>query len=264
MTEHASLRPETYTTGGLIDDIDVSFKKLRFVEWDYGGKISSQALALCLEMEDAEGEDHIQYFSAGDLKNWQPSEDGKRLVRSGAATTLNDSTNMSQLISSIINAGYPENKLDEDVSAFEGMYCHVLRKAQPKRTGLIKPSEGESENNREKTILLVTEIHKLPWEKKGKKSKASTKTKAKAAPAEDTADEDEDTGDLDTKASGIVEEVLLEVGGGPISKVDLAKALFKKLAKDKDRNKIVQLVHTEEFLTAGSWAYDGSAISLEA
>ncbi len=255
MTEHASLKPDTYSAGGLVDDIDVSFTKLRFVEWDYQGTIPNPALALCLEMEDDEGEGHIQYFSAGDIKNWKPSDDGKRLVRSGTASTLNDNTNMSQLITSMINAGFPENKLEEDVSIFEDMYCHVLRKAQPKRAGLVQQAEGE----RERTVLLVTEIHKMPWEKKGK-SKA--KTKAKAKPAEDKADEGGGD-DLSTKASDTVLEILLGQGGGPITKVELSKAVFKKLGKDSDRNKIVQMVHTEDFLTTGEWSYDGAAITLE-
>lgn len=261
MTEHASLRPATFTAGGLIDDVNVTFAKLRFVEWDYNGKIPVAALAMCLEMQDEEGEDHVQYFSGGDLKNWTPSADGKKLDRVGAATGLNDNSNLSQFISSIVNAGFPENKFDDDISAFEGMQCHVLRKAQPKRTGLIKT--GGDENERERTVLLVTEIHKMPWEKKaskkGKATKGKTKTKAVAAEDED---EDEGTDDINGKATSSVEEILLESGGGPITKVDLAKAIFKKLGKDSDRNKIVQLVHTEEFLTAGDWEYDGSAVSL--
>lgn len=260
MTEHASLKPDTYTAGGLVDDVDVTFKKLRFCEWDYAGTIPNAALALCLEMEDDEGEDHIQYFSAGDIKNWKPSEDGKRLVRSGSASSLNDNTNMSQLITSMINAGFPENKLEEDISIFEGMYCHVLRKAQPKRAGLIQPEEGA----RARTVLLVTEIHKMPWEKKSGKAKA--KAKATKVEAKEKAEDSGGGGgddDLATKASDTVLEILLENDGGPLTKVELSKAVFKKLAKDSDRNKVVQMVHTEDFLTAGDWQYDGSEISLE-
>ena len=248
---------DTFTAGGLVDDVDVTIKKARFVEWDYGGTIPKPSLAACFEMEDDEGNEHIQYFSGGDLKNWTPSEDGKRLDRAGSATTLNDNSNLSQLITSIINAGFPENKLDEDISIFEDMYCHVLRKAQPKRTGLIQPEEGE----RARTVLLVTEIHKMPWEKKGKKTTTKTKTKAKAKPAED--EEEEGGDDLSAKATEAVLEALIEADGGPISKVDLSKAVFKKLTKDPDRNKVVQLVHDQEFLTEGDWKYDGAKISLE-
>lgn len=263
MTEqHASLKPSTFTQGGLIDDVDVDFTEARFVEWDYGGTIDVMALAFCLKMADDEGTEHIQYYSAGDIKNWEPSEDGHCLVRVGSATTINDSSNFSQLVASLVNSGFPEDKIDDDATIFEGMRCHVRRVAQPKRTGLINKQDGE----RERTVLLVTEIHKLPWEKKGKgkaAAKGKGKTRVAAKDVETVAAEDTgDDGDINDKATETVMGILADNGGGPVTKANLSKAIFKVLEKDSDRNKIVQIAYKEEFLTEGPWEYDGAQVSL--
>ena len=93
------------------------------------------------------------------------------IVPIAGATGLNVNTNAVAFISSIVNAGFPEDKLANDISIFNGMGAHVNQVAQPKRPGLKKPEGQEG-----KTYLLVTKINRLPWE-------AAPKPVAKGAPA---------------------------------------------------------------------------------
>ena len=77
-----SLRPSSYTSGGLIDDCDVTFKELRFALWDYDGKADADVPALRVTMETEDGESTIQYFSAGRTDHFMPTEDGLGAVGS--------------------------------------------------------------------------------------------------------------------------------------------------------------------------------------
>ena len=53
----------------------------------------------------------------------------------------------------MVNAGFPEDKIGNDISVFDGLGAHVNQVAQPKRPGLKKPeTEG-------KTYLLVDQDH---------------------------------------------------------------------------------------------------------
>jgi hypothetical protein len=231
------LAPSTHVAGGLIDDVDIN--------------IPQPVLAICMTM-DCEGEEHAQYYSVGPLENWVPSKDGKTAEKVGKSGGMSKSSNGSQLIASIVNAGFPEDKLKDDLSIFDGLKGHVNRVAQPKRTGL---AQKKKEDGREATILLFTSITEIPGGKKVKgKAKASTK-KAEAEPAE----VDEDIDNSTTMA------ILEAVSEGPVPRGTISKAVFKIAMKDPNRNKIVARAYDDAFLKGlaeeGIIDYDGTTIS---
>lgn len=249
MGKGIGLKPSEFVEGGgLLDNVTAKIKTARFVTWDYGGKgPSSPALKLVL---DVDGDEAEQYWSAGKADDWQPSKDGLTLVSIGSAKGLNKGSNLGIFLISIIEAGFPEDKLDDDCSIFEGMEAHFVRVPAPKRNVVAQPrADGKTF---EQTILVVDKIVKMPWESK----KTAGKATGKAAAATEAGT---DVGQL---AVDTVMELLAEAGGS-VTKAELSKAVFAKMKTDPNRNAIVQMVYKDEWLGDDKpWAFDGKTISM--
>lgn len=244
----ASLNPDDAGAGGLaIDDVDCTIKELRFVDdFDYGGKVSPMPLSLRAIFESPDfSEDQVQHFSAGSLDRFEPSDDGLCAVPAeGQDDTilLIKTTNALLFITSLTDSGFPKDKIADEVDVFEGTEVHIRQVPRPKLRGIDR--EGDAQ----KTILAVTKIHKLPWEKKGKgKGKAASKSK-KAEP-------EEASSDITDKA---VETVMAAVTASEngIVKKDLLVEVFKAMAKDEDRTAVVRLIKDNAWLSDGPWTYD--------
>ena len=257
-----SLKPSDQQQGGILDDMDVTFKSLSFVEYDYNGTVDKPVLALLVVMTDQDGTDHDQYFSAGDLNRFQASENGKYAVAVAGAKGLSTSSNAALLLKSIVDQGFPEDKLTHTVEPFEGMEAHVVRVPQPKRSGLAQ-KEGE----RDRTVLVVSKIIRLPWEKTGagKARPTSTAAAGKATstqPAKSTASNGDS--DLAEEAQGLILQ-LLEAKGGEVKKTGVGAGAFKLLAGNANRGELLKLMTDDGFLSegaeAGLWAYENNTIS---
>lgn len=249
----ALLKPGSFVEGGgLISDVDVVFQEVKFAMWDYNGSIPVANPAVMVKMTEEDGTEHVQYWSAGQSKDWVASDDGKKLVAVGNASGINSSSNAGILLTSIINAGFPEDRVTDDIGVFQGMKCHVIRQAAPKRNVVKQPrADGRVY---EDTVLIVSKINQLPWEKKG----AATKTAAGKAATPTAVENDGDA--IAAKATDVVMEILTAEGKG-IPKQQLVTKVFQAAKSDPDRNKLVQMVHKDEFLSNGPWAYSGGVVS---
>jgi hypothetical protein len=248
-----SLNPDDFVQGGLVDDIDVTLTKLRFMPFDYQGK-SDPILALLVQMKDADGTEYEQYYSAGDPKRYTIIQDGKAIASITGGGSLVKSSNASQFINSIVNSGFSKNLLGAgDVTAFEGTNCHVRRVAQEKRAGLTQQADA---SGREKTILLVTKINSLPGEKMGKGTAAKA-TAAKATAAAPAASNG--SGELTDRAVEIVMGILAE-NGGTILKSKLPTAVFQAAKDDPNKGKLSNLAFSPEFLGAEGrpWSFNAA------
>lgn len=146
--------------GGLIDDIDVTILDARFAQWDYNGNIDHAVLALGIQYQDGEGKTYDQYYSAGELTYFVPSEDGSRAVPVGDKSMLADTCNAWKFIASLIEAGFPVPLLEAgDITCLTNMKVHVKQYAQPVRQGLIR---GGKNADRPQTVLLVDAILEMP------------------------------------------------------------------------------------------------------
>jgi hypothetical protein len=252
--------------GGLLNDADVVIKEASISMFDYGGKRPDAvpAVRFLLGLED--GSEMEQYWSCGAASDWMPSEDGKKLVAIGKKTQLNSSSNAAILLASIVNAGFPEAKIEasgDDVSVFQDMEGHVMRVPAPKRGGLVKTPNADG-TTREDTILTFASITKLPWEKKGGKASVPKATGAKTAPTP-TPEPEENEGE-DVSVEDRTQQVLLEILAATpagLKKQELPGAIFKAVgAGDPQRTAMVQIAFKDEFLKSGPWAYDKGKISL--
>lgn len=263
-----SLKPSEASQGGgaMIDDVDVTIGKVRFRLWDYNGQIPNPILGLEVTYVDDEGNEAAQVYSAGETKHFVPSPDGSEAQKVGTIETLQETTNAMQWMVSVVNAGFPEDKIADKVTVFEGTKVHVNAVPQPKRPGL-KTAQKEG-----KTILLVSKILALPGEKAKAIAPAKAKVAAKApAQAEAPAQAQAATGgngaatDVDLNAVGVDTLIgIIMAKGGSIPQAAIAQEAFKVLATHPKRNQIVQLVYKPEFLKqdGAPWSYDGSTVSM--
>ena len=196
-----SIRPGEFVEGGAVPvDRNLLWKECRFDLFQYParkdgtvvlGKDGQPAKSVSgrIIYQDDEGNEYIQHYSVGDPERFIPSEDGKTLVAVGSAQTLLKSSNFYLLMNALINAGFPENRLDEDISTLDSLYTYNIGIPEPKRTGLVR--EAPAEGARERILSVPSQIHKLPWENKGKGKVAPVRGRAAIAEEEagDTADE---------------------------------------------------------------------------
>lgn len=264
MTAQAmSLRPETFVEGGgLVDDVDLTIQEAKFVMWDYNGKIPQASPALCLSMLAEENEKIEQYYSMGSSKDWMPSDNGKQLLSVGQATGIRKTSNGGIFLTSLVDAGFPVEKLGDDITVLEGLQAHMIRVPAPKRSGL-----KQEEKKYEQTILVISEIIAMPGDKKkptgapkgAKTSKATTASGIGGGAAKTKME----SGDRDNVTEKATTQILsLLEANGSIAKKDIPGKLFQTMKSDPDRNAIIKMVFDDEFLSSGPWTYeDGILIS---
>ena len=264
MSTGVSLNPETFTEGtGLIDDRDVTFESNAFVMFDYNGKRPPgfPAVKSVLKVDEEKIE---QYWTMGSEKDWKPSDDGKQLLAIGSATGIRASSNGGIFLKSLVEAGFPADKLGEDISVLDGLQAHVIRVPAPERGGLKK----EKEKKYEDTILVVSEIKVLPWEVKkpkgapaGKPKGAVPATVATKGKANMAVPKSEVGEELAQKATNTLLSILSE-GGGTLTKKEIPGKIFQLLKTDEDKNAILKLAFSDEFLSAGPWAFADGTLTL--
>jgi len=244
-----SLKPSEFVEGGAVPvDRNLTWKECRFNLFDYAGKAPKPTTAGRVTYVDDDGQEFVQQYSVGDPERFMPSADGKTLVATGQAQNLSKSSNFYILLNALINAGFPENKLSEDISDLDGLYTYNIGLPEPKRSGLARQAE---EGARERVISVPSQIIRLPWEK------SKGKTVAKTTASEEETDD------------GIAELAMAFVAShldsdNTTTRQKLAVAVFKDLAKDPNKDAIAGLIFKPEFaanLLVAGYKVDGESIS---
>lgn len=239
-----SFKPEDFAEGGgLLDNVDVTFKEVRFVMFDYNGKSPEASPALKALLATADGQME-QYWSAGQAKDWTPSKDGTKLVSVGSAKQLSKSSNFFIFIKSLIDSGFPADKISDDCSVFDGLQAHVVRIPAPKRDGLAKSGDKKYEDK----ILTVDQIIKLPWE--------ADKGGGSTGGGDD---------DLESDVMGKVMELLPGYGAKGVKIDKLATDVFNALGKEyKSRSAATKLVLSADFHDGKPWEFDAGTKIIKA
>ena len=272
MTEQiqgVSLNPDNFVEGGLIDDFDGIIQKARFVLFDFNGK-SDERICILLEGVTKDGDAWSQYYSAGDPKRLTPSPDGTMAIPvGGSATSIVNSSNAAQLLTSVVNNGFPKDRLTRQITFLEGMGAHFRRVAQPERKGLKKKEDDQRENQ----TLVVEKIHWLPGETP-KFQPGVAKTAATGVPAGVTSaaagipitpvaagmPTSGAAAPADDKTQAYIIQ-LLSSNNGKINKQVLPQQLFQVCSKDPDSNKILTIAFSNDWLgnAARPWKFDANS-----
>lgn len=257
----ASLNPKDFAVGGALPDGEYTIAAAGAAIFNYGGN-GPETPAIHITLADENGEAREQYYSAGKLETLTPSSDGKRLVHpSGGDAKISNSSNAAAFLLSLMNAGFPPEKLGDDISNITGTRVLIENKAQPKRAGLADQKEG-------KTIPLVAKVLSLPGEAKGAAKGAAkapaTRTQATAASTASS----NGSGDLDETAMTTIQEILAEAPDNKLTRLKLGTNVMLKLSKEKhpQMGVIKKLATDPAWLAAqaevGGWTSDGETVAL--
>jgi hypothetical protein len=228
----------------MLDDVDVTMKNTAFIMHEWGTEGKNPYLYSTLE--HAGGDEEV-YWSCGGRAKFEAAPEGNKLVAKSASVKLSPKSNAGIFFASLLNSGYPEDKMEpSDIAGtLNGLECHIQRVPQEGEFAKGKREDG-SEFTR--TIVTVTKIHKLPWEKQ----KATKKTKKSKEPSSE----------LETEVEGFVVSALADNPEG-VPKKNLTKPVFNKFDGD-DRNPALALVFDDEWLGADArpWIYEDGIIKI--
>ena len=267
MVDKVSLRPSDAVEGGAVPaDKTLVIVGSRFALWDYMGKAKTTTAAK-IDFKEDDGTEHTHYYSVGDPERFAPSEDGKTLVAVGTAAALSKSSNFVLFMTALVNAGFPENKVGEDISSLEGLKAYYIGQKPPTRSGLAQNAPVEGQKVYEKVILVPSVIIKLPWEKADRKNVPAAGKALPKAEAETTTESSEESSedDVTTAAVEFIGKVV-KAEGGSTTRQKVAQAVFKdkELAKNGTRDGIASAIFapgTSAALVGAGFTVKGETIS---
>jgi hypothetical protein len=255
----ASLLPNDFAVGGALPNGEYTIAASKASTFDYNGTQPASP-ALHITFADADGEAREQYYSAGKLEFLAPDVDGRRFINpNGDDAKISKQSNAAAFLISIINAGFPVDKLGDDVTVFAGTKVLIENVAQQKREGLKDQKEG-------KTIPLVAKIISLSGEAKSG-ARGAAKIPVTATP-KTAASPASSNGNLDEAAITAIQEILAETPDNSLTKLKLGTQVMLKLSKahDPNLNAIKKLATDSVWLAAqaeaGGWVSDGNTIKL--
>jgi len=254
--EKVSFNPTNITTAGFIDDVTVKFVNCRAENTDYEGRGSMIIPAFVADLQDPDDENNVQtqYWKAGDPEHWEADENGFAAI--GTKTKLNGKSKFVQFVLSCVNSGFDAEKIENDVTVFEGMVAHVISIEET-----YKGLKNDDGTDRTGNNLIVDRIEVLPYEK----SKGKTSKKSGGGKKETAVESDGGVGGGDANADAAIAFVmgkLAEAGEDGVAKKDLFKQAFADpdLKKAKINQDVSKLVYMDEFLSSGPWTYEDGIV----
>jgi len=190
----------------------------RIVLWDYEGKANQlipflRIAFVGLSSGKPVSDDVLyQYYTLGDASKYGPSDDGKQLVSLTGSVQLSESSNIWLYLSNLVNAGFPEDKLQNDFSVLDNMdvALHIInqpeRNIPNSRSNLIQTVNAQP-SDFPKTLAVPRIIHRLPWQKIGTVAPAKAAAKPAAAAAAAAPARPVNGATVDTQ-SGDISEIL--------------------------------------------------------
>jgi hypothetical protein len=253
-----SFNPDTFTKGGLIQDVDVEIIGGSCTLEPPEGYTQRDRIFVELDMKVLDTDEEVtQHWSAGKNTDFTPSADGDTMVPTGSRSALNDNSNWSLFCSNLANVQFPKEKLDGKISSLVGTQIHVVRIPAPEREGL---SGAKKDGERKQTILVPNKLIKLPGEKSRARKGAAKATAAAPAAASAPAAAATETGDAASEALLAVAEIMAE---GKVMPIPLLKAavIRKHMKTDMGfRNEIVALAGDAAWLATQGFTVDAAGV----
>jgi len=242
----ASFNPEKMASGGgFWDDASVKFTKSKFVMFDYGGQ-QPEAPFFEATLEDLDGaiETSAQRWKVGGTpEDWEIGEDGDTLVpiSKKAKKGINLNSNFGQFCTSLVNAGFDTEVLDESLASnFDGMEARLIRVESK-----VDVKDEETGKKKKLDVLIVDELL-------GDEGKAAAKKKG---------GDDSDDADADAEAIKFLLKVLKDKEG-EVTKKSLPRIAMNEIKDDDTRNDVLELVFDDEWLKSrDEFSYKGGVIT---
>lgn len=278
--EFASLLPTDADVSAFLDGAEATIVSSRAAMFDYNGTLTQAVPSIAVQFHVAamEKQPNVQNYTVGKADHRIPSDDGTRFKVFNGKSGLPKDSNGLKFVTSIINAGFPLDKLSDDLSVFENMKVRLRSEALPKT----------DQTSKDKTIILVSEIVKLPWENtekpaakgaaKASTTKAATKPASAAAPAA-AANPLQDEAAVQAATDAVLTLLSDEKHAAGIGKAQLGPLSFRLLSNNPARLGATKLLSqlASEFLPTivgmpvmrgdealGTVAFDGAKVTIQA
>src|SRR5271157_4722719 len=170
-------------------DADITVTKAAYEYYTFPASVTypdgNRVIALNIGMTTDDGETHAQIYSMGGKATelFAPSKDGQYVEPLVENAQVSKASDWYAVLTSLVNAGFPEPKLDElgIGDALTGLRVHVASVPRIGRDG--KPIMKQSKNGKEYPSNRVEfqKVLKLPWETKGQKTSAKAPPRSAAA-----------------------------------------------------------------------------------
>jgi len=249
---NVSLKPSTFSETLFWDDAEIEFVALRFGVYEFvnaAGEDKGHQAGLILEHK-VKGADETRkdFYSYGDRDGdfFRPSADGKSLECLGNRTALNKGSNAAVFLSSLVEAGFDEALLSDNISVVDG--CVIIGRTI---------NAGTNDKGKPRLVRGVASIVEMPT---GATKVTRGRGKAKGAAATTAAA----TEALDDRAGELIIGILVDMDKGELPKTKLLAALAKAIDKeDKDKRSLIQVCTNDEFLSGSeSWTYANGMLTL--
>lgn len=255
-----SFNPATQQKVSMWEGGPATINAIRAVIWDYNGQQKEGPFLHVNLTAHEDSKEHDEYYGAGAIEAFVPSEDGLTLEpQKKGRTGLNDDCNASHLMNSIVGAGFDPEVIGEDLSVFDDMDVTFARQT------INRVIKGQAQQS---NPLLVSSIERMPGEKKtaAAKGKPATAAKGTMVPAKGAAKPAPGKAPA-AKANAIAEAAEEAVGGvvveagEAITKKKLSIKLMGALKGNPDLKKILEQVNDAEWLYSADrpWGSDADA-----
>lgn len=239
-------------TTGLLSDADVQITDAKFVFYDFNGAAPEPRLVLATEMiERGADRPRTEYAGLGDEVelSFEPSDDGHFLVKKEGAkkSGLNQKCKAMLLVNSLVAAVKAAGLGDIDLSAgnihqIVGYAGHIVRREMTIANSNPKFAKKDGSNPQ---YLEFTEAF-APFYEGGSAAEA----------------EADEALDFTEQAATALQEALAKQPS--ITKSRLSAALFQLLAKNPNRQEIINTAFDDAFLHKGAedgqWSFDGMRV----
>jgi hypothetical protein len=269
-------RPSSFKKGGgFLNNVDAVIVGYEFTD-EFNGepfkpgkdpktkkkRFHSLNVLLSVRVEGAD-EDETTTLFAGGFDDFTIDDDGHTIVPNEDGHELGANTAFAKLITSLVEAGFPETNLPEDRINYESIIGtrvrFVQRKNEEETKRLGKRKDKKTGKEYDRNDLVVDQVYELPGTApaKGKGGKANPPAKTgkgktngsvKLAAAPEV--------DLEQLAKDTLATIVVDAGGS-IAKSKLSMKVLTKLMKDPNREDVRKLIFTDEFLAQeDGWSYD--------
>jgi len=251
------MNPENAVEGGgkLINDADVTIIGADYTdEWQYPNSDTfAFGFLLTMETDEPWGDDelteHTQFYSAGQGDKFTITNKGRSLEPTSGATGLGKGCRANLFFTSLIEAGFPADKIENDTSLMLGTVMHVQRLPLPK--GAF--GGGKDDSGREKTYLACTQVISHPHQPNSPRTAKAIKKATKKSVKVDSGGNSDDPTKM---VMGI-----LSNAGGTLEIPAFYQLVFDALESNPNRNTVIKQMGASdnEFLSEGPWNYDAES-----
>jgi hypothetical protein len=258
-------RPSSYKKGGggFLKNVDGVITGYEFTDEfngnpysakPVGGKVPFHSLYALLSVRvDGADEDTTTTLFVGGADDFEITDDGHTLTPVEDGRELGANTGFATLITTLVEAGFPETNLPEDVINFESIIGTRVRFNQRINAEMKAKGKVRTDKKTKKTYpyedLVIDQVYSLPGTETAKPAAAKAGKAAPAAKAGKAAKAVPAGVDVAELATDTLTTILSEAGG-TITKAKMGMKVIAKLMKDPNREAVRKFLFDDENLGA--------------